>query len=179
MEISKGLITGIPYLPSPHYNERPTDTPIDMIVLHNISLPKGQFGNDYVTDLFLNQLDFRAHPSFNSLKNLKLSAHLFLRRGGEILQFVPFHKRAWHAGVSQFGGKPDCNHFSIGIELEGCDDMAYMDAQYEALQQLVPCLMTHYPAITRERIVGHSHIAPERKTDPGEAFDWQRLWSYL
>lgn len=174
MEIdsSCGLLKNARLIPSPNFNERPQNTSIDLLVIHNISLPPGKFGTQAVEELFCNRLNFDAHPSFQELIDLKVSAHLFIRRDGEIIQFVPFHQRAWHAGKSQFEGRSGCNDFSIGIELEGTDNLAYNDQQYQRLVKVSQCLMRVYPGITPNRIVGHSDIAPERKSDPGPAFDW-------
>ena len=159
---------------SPNYNQRPANTPIDLLVIHNISLPAGEFGGKAVEQLFTNCLDCRSHPSFGDLEGLKVSAHLFINRPGEIYQFVALNQRAWHAGQSQFASRDNCNDFSIGIELEGTDDCPYTDAQYQQLVTVTQQLMMRYPGITVEKIVGHSDIAPERKTDPGPAFDWHR-----
>jgi len=148
---------------------------VDLVVVHNISLPPGEFGGPWVENLFLNRLDPTAHRFFREIAGLRVSAHLLIRRDGEITQFVPFLMRAWHAGVSRFQGRERCNDFSIGIELEGTDLEAYTPVQYEALGQSVALLMELYPKITAERIVGHSDIAPGRKTDPGPAFDWHRF----
>ncbi|MDC9715604.1 MAG: 1,6-anhydro-N-acetylmuramyl-L-alanine amidase AmpD, partial [Gammaproteobacteria bacterium] len=137
-----------------------------------ISLPPKQFDNNYIEQFFTNQLDFEAHPYFKTLKNMQVSAHLLIKRDGSIIQFVPFEKRAWHAGQSNFKGRTDCNDFSIGIELEGADDMIYTDKQYQALSDSIKTLKSHYPITD---IVGHSNIAPGRKTDPGAAFDWSKI----
>ena len=143
-----------------------------MLVVHNISLPPKQFGGVYIEDFFCNQLDCQADPYFEEIKDLKVSAHLLIKRDGAMIQFVPFNERAWHAGVSEFEGQSNCNDFSIGIELEGADDVPYTQQQYQALAQVTECLLSHYPQITKNRIVGHDQIAPGRKTDPGESFDW-------
>jgi len=140
-------------------------------VIHNISLPPGEFNTPYIADLFLNRIDVNAHPWFANLKDLKVSAHFFINRQGHVTQFVSCDRRAWHAGVSNLNGREQCNDFSIGIELEGTDALAYEDAQYASLAELTGCLRQHYP-LTDVR--GHHDIAPERKTDPGESFDWQR-----
>ena len=144
-------------------------------MIHNISLPPGEFGTPYIEQLFTNQLDFDAHPAFDDIRGLKVSAHLLIKRNGAIVQFVPFNKRAWHAGKSHFAGRDNCNDFSIGIELEGTDTLAYTKAQYTALNTCVNTLKSHYP-ITN--IAGHADIAPGRKTDPGEAFDWQQIQAF-
>lgn len=164
--------------PSPNYNERLSPR-IDLLVIHNISLPPGQFGGSYISDFFCNQLDPDCHPYFEHIKDLEVSAHLLIRRDGTLIQYVPFDKRAWHAGTSCFQGEEGCNDFSIGIELEGTDDVPYAEAQYEKLAAVTRCLMNVYQGITPERIVGHSDIAPGRKTDPGDAFDWDCYLSLL
>lgn len=152
---------------------------MDLLVLHNISLPPGEFGGHWIERLFLNQLDPEAHPYFRQIAELKVSAHLLIRRDGGIIQFVPFDQRAWHAGVSSFEGRDNCNDYSIGIELEGTDDQEFTDAQYQSLVQAIQQIRLWYPGITADRITGHSQIAPDRKTDPGPCFDWQRLFSAL
>ena len=172
MKIVDGVLLGTRQIPSPNHNDRPMGIDIDLLVIHNISLPAGEFGTSNVVDLFRNQLNIAAHPSFSDLINLKVSAHLFIRRDGEIIQFVPFNKRAWHAGVSRFDGRDGCNDFSVGIELEGTDDVPFTAEQYRQLAKASSSLMQVYPQIRPERIVGHSDIAPDRKTDPGPAFDW-------
>lgn len=172
MQIIDGLLSHVRHILSPNYNDRPDGMDIDLLVIHNISLPPGEYGGDAVVELFCNQLDTNSHPSFKDLLGLKVSAHLFIRRDGEIIQFVPFNKRAWHAGVSCFAGREGCNDYSIGIELEGSDNIAYNTIQYQQLAKVSRCLMRVYPGINPERIVGHVDIAPERKTDPGPAFDW-------
>jgi len=169
--IDQGVVQGVRFLPSPNFNERP-ETEISLLVIHNISLPPGQFGCVSIEQLFTNQLDWDAHPYFQQIRGLEVSAHLLIDREGEITQFVPFDKRAWHAGVSCYDGRENCNDFSIGIELEGTDDLPYTQAQYNQLIRVSKALMETYPAITKERITGHQHIAPGRKTDPGHLFDW-------
>lgn len=170
-----GLLDPVQYAPSPHHDDRPNGAPIDMVVVHGISLPPGQFGSSAVQDFFCGKLDFASHPTFADIAALRVSAHLFIRRTGEIIQFVPFTKRAWHAGESSFQGKTRCNDFSIGIELEGTDEVDYEAAQYHSLGQVVQLLQQAYPAITADRVVGHVHIAPGRKTDPGPFFNWDYL----
>lgn len=174
-----GLLDPINYQPSPHHDERPYGVLIDMIVVHGISLPPGQFGSDAIENFFCGKLDINSHPAFADIATLRVSAHLLIRRTGEIIQFVPFTKRAWHAGVSSFEGKIRCNDFSIGIELEGTDDIAYEQAQYQQLSKVITLLRQTYPAIQQNRIVGHIDIAPGRKTDPGPAFDWGYLKGIL
>lgn len=158
--------------PSPNFNERPSDTDISLLVVHNITLPPGQFGTPYITDLFLNQLDTAADPWFVNVEGLKVSAHFVIDRLGHITQFVSCDERAWHAGASSFEGREQCNDFSIGIELEGTDDVPFEDAQYERLAALTQCLRARYPLTAA---TGHSDIAPGRKTDPGPLFDWSRF----
>lgn len=164
---------------SPNCNERPDHTDISLIVVHNISLPAGQFGGPYIEQLFSNCLDCSCHESFADLENVEVSSHLFISRTGQLTQFVPFNRRAWHAGVSSFQGVDNCNDYSIGIELEGTDELPYEEVQYETLISVCRQMMDFYPAITRDRVVGHSDIAPGRKTDPGPAFDWDRLLTQL
>lgn len=167
--------------PSPNVGVRPPFTAISLLVIHNVSLPVGQYGQDYISDLFLNSLDCDAHPDFASLRGLQVSSHFLIRRDGQLIQYVSCLARAWHAGVSEFLGQQGCNDFSIGIELEGCDSESFEAAQYLALTKLTSALLAHYP-ITH--IAGHSDIAPGRKTDPGPCFDWQALlaglpgWAY-
>ena len=161
-------------VPSPHHNVRPVAEDISLLVVHNISLPPGEFGGPWIDDLFLGRLDPDAHPYFATIHHLKVSAHCLIRRDGELVQYVPFHLRAWHAGVSSFAGREGCNDFSIGIELEGTDEVPYTRVQYETLAELTRALMARYPAITQERLTGHCDIAPGRKSDPGSAFDWVR-----
>ena len=173
------LLTDVLYVPSPNCDERPAGSTIDLIVIHGISLPPGQYGGPYITQLFTNQLNPTEHPYFAGLAGLKVSSHLLIRRDGRIIQFVPLDKRAWHAGKSQFQGRPNCNDFSIGIELEGTDDAPYTDAQYEQLSQVITALFVTYPMLQPARITGHSDIAPGRKTDPGPHFDWSRLLDIL
>lgn len=160
-------------LPSPNFNARPTQE-VGLLVIHNISLPPGEFGGGNVEKLFQNQLDWDTHPFFQSIRGLEVSAHVLIDRMGEVTQFVSFNDRAWHAGNSSFNGADNCNDFSIGIELEGTDDRPFEDAQYMRLVELSDVIMNTYPAITLDRIVGHSDIAPGRKTDPGPEFDWPR-----
>jgi AmpD protein len=179
LDPSTGLLDGARQAPSPNCDARPANCDIDLLVIHNISLPPGEFGGPHIESLFLNALDPKAHPYFADICGMKVSAHLLIRRGGEILQFVPLHLRAWHAGESCFEGRTVCNDFSIGIELEGSDDHPYEREQYAALAEVARTLMAAYPGITPERIVGHSDIAPGRKTDPGPSFDWERLRSLL
>ncbi len=170
-----GLLDCARQLPSPNCDSRPAACEIDLLVIHNISLPPGCFGGDAIDRFFTNCLEADADPYFAGICDMKVSAHVLIRRSGEIVQYVPFTQRAWHAGVSCFEGRERCNDYSIGIELEGTDELAYEEIQYQVLEQLVAALMQAYPGITRQRIVGHSEIAPGRKTDPGPAFDWSRI----
>jgi AmpD protein len=170
-----GLLMDTLYIPSPNVDDRPADAQIDLVVVHGISLPPGEYGGPYIEQLFTNTLDPARHPFFAEIEGLKVSAHILIRRNGEIIQFVPFHRRAWHAGESAFQDRKRCNDFSIGIELEGTDSEPYSEAQYSQLAELIACLMRNYPAINPDRITGHSDIAPQRKTDPGPAFDWTKL----
>lgn len=164
--------------PSPNHNDRPEEE-VSLVVVHNISLPPKQYGGGFVEDFFCNQLAIDAHPYFEEIAHLQVSSHLFIRRDGSVVQFVPFNLRAWHAGRSCYSGRDNCNDFSIGIELEGCDDDAYAEVQYEILAQVMLALMDAYPDITVDRITGHEFIAPQRKTDPGAAFKWQTLFTDL
>lgn len=174
---AEGWIEGAARIPSPNCDERPEGEGITLVVIHNISLPPGEFGGDGVIELFTNRLDPAGHPYYATIKDLRVSAHFFIRRDGELMQFVPCGKRAWHAGVSSWKGREHCNDFSIGIELEGSDDQPYTDAQYQVLNDLVSMLCAAYPI---EALAGHSDIAPGRKTDPGSCFDWGRvMWGRL
>lgn len=172
-------LSGICHRPSPNYNARPDDTAVDLLVIHNISLPPGEFGGDSIEHFFTNRLDPDRHPFFREIAQMKVSAHLLVRRDGSVIQFVPLNQRAWHAGRSAFQGRQECNDFAIGIELEGTDTTPYTDQQYAALSSLTHRIQQHYPEITAERITGHSDIAPGRKTDPGPAFDWPRYLGSL
>lgn len=174
-----GLLHGARWHPSPNSDDRPDGTAIDLVVIHGISLPPGEFGGPWIDHLFNNQLDPQTHPYFVAIANLRVSAHLLIRRDGEIVQYVPFHRRAWHAGQSSYAGRPRCNDFSIGIELEGADHIAYDQRQYQMLAQVLQALWRGYPTLVPERLTGHADIAPGRKTDPGPAFDWAHLHQYL
>ena len=165
--------------PSPNADERPTGCNVDLLVIHNISLPPGEFGGRYIDDLFCNCLDPQAHPYFAEIAHLEVSSHLLIRRDGAAVQFVPLNRRAWHAGQSAFGGRERCNDFSVGIELEGSDNTAFTDAQYHRLAEVTVAIRALFPAITDQRIVGHSDISPGRKTDPGPCFDWTRYRELL
>ena len=166
-----GLLMGARQLASPNFNQRPEQTEIQLIVVHNISLPPSQFGGGYIEQFFQNQLDWSAHPYFQTIEGMQVSAHVLILRTGEVLQFVNFKDRAWHAGRSSYLGKVECNDYSIGIELEGSDDSAFEDVQYQSLVEVTVALQQAYPQI-RQHIAGHSDIAPGRKTDPGEFFQW-------
>lgn len=167
------------HVPSPNYNTRPAGAQVELVVVHNISLPPGCFGGDHIEALFTNCLDPNADPFFAEIAGLEVSAHFLIRRDGELVQFVATDDRAWHAGVSDWCGRDNCNDFSVGIELEGTDDLAYTEQQYAQLAHLIGLLRAAYPTIGSDAIVGHSDIAPGRKTDPGSAFDWQHLRALL
>jgi AmpD protein len=160
---------------SPFYDQRKSSADISLLVVHNISLPPGEFGGPYIEQLFTGTLDSERHSFFKVIAGMKVSAHCLIRRDGEVVQFVPFTARAWHAGRSDFAGRANCNDYSIGIELEGTEFVAYTEAQYHALTALTQVLQQHYPAITNHRITGHQYIAPLRKSDPGLTFDWRRF----
>lgn len=174
-----GLLNLARQCPSPNQDDRPDDCAVDLLVIHNISLPPGEYGGPWIDRLFQNRLPAEQHPYFQEIHRLRVSSHLLIRRDGELVQYVPLHKRAWHAGESCFAGRQRCNDFSIGIELEGNDETPYTDAQYQALASTILQIRQHYPGITRERITGHCDIAPGRKSDPGPAFDWRRLHRLL
>ena len=179
ISLKNGWLTQVKKRPSDNCDARPDSADISLLVIHNISLPPGQFATGCIEDFFCNQLDHHAHPYFDHLRGVEVSAHCLVNREGGITQFVSFDQRAWHAGKSCFDGRERCNDFSIGIELEGTDNSPYTDAQYDSLTRLTRILMAAYPGITLERIAGHSDIAPERKTDPGPAFDWPRFQQAL
>ncbi|MFQ5633748.1 MAG: 1,6-anhydro-N-acetylmuramyl-L-alanine amidase AmpD [Gammaproteobacteria bacterium] len=170
-----GLVDGARQVPSPNCDERPPDCKPELIVVHGISLPPGQFGGPWIDRLFTNRLDPDAHPYFRGIADTAVSSHLLIERSGDVVQYVPLHKRAWHAGQSCYADRDGCNDFSIGIELEGTDTLAYTDAQYAVLCGLVHTLRDSCASLANAPIVGHSDIAPERKTDPGPAFDWERF----
>lgn len=167
-----GWLGKIRHIASPNFDDRPTGMVIDLLVIHNISLPPGEFAGDGVIALFTNQLDPTTHPYYQTIRDLRVSAHFFIRRDGERIQFVALDKRAWHAGVSNWNERERCNDFSIGIELEGCDETPFTEAQYGSLVDLIEQIRKIYPITD---IVGHSDIAPGRKTDPGPRFDWARI----
>ena len=167
-----GLLDIARYVPSPNHDLRPDGMQPELIVIHNISLPPGEFGGDAIDRLFTNTLAPDEHPYYKSIAELRVSAHLLISRDGSVVQYVPFHLRAWHAGQSSFHGRAGCNDFSIGIELEGTDDMSYTSEQYTRLSKITVALLNSYPTLKAENIAGHSDIAPGRKTDPGPGFDW-------
>jgi AmpD protein len=173
MNIKNHWFTHITHVASPNFNERPDENDISLLVIHCISLPPNEFGGGYIEDLFCNRLNPDAHPYFQDIYTLQVSAHLLIRRGGECVQFVPFNKRAWHAGVSNFQGRENCNDFSIGIELEGCEMVVYTEKQYETLNAVIAALQKTYPNLTD--MTGHSDIAPGRKIDPGASFNWSKV----
>lgn len=175
LSIKQGILQQAEFHCSPNCDARPAEMEIDGIVIHNISLPPSVFGADFITDLFLNQLDPSAHPYFVEIAALEVSAHVLIKRDGSVLQYVPFEQRAWHAGKSCWDGRVGCNDFTIGIELEGCDDQPFEIEQYTQLIAVIKALLVAYPSLSTERITGHSDIAPGRKTDPGPFFDWPRL----
>lgn len=174
MEIENHWLNTAQRVPSPNCSDRPLDGDISLLVIHSISLPPGEFGGPHIDALFCNHLDGKAHPYFADICALKVSAHLLIRRDGSLVQYVPFNLKAWHAGRSSYAGREECNDFSIGIELEGSDDTYFTGIQYEQLAAVSRLLLHHYPALSPERITGHSDIAPGRKTDPGPCFDWVR-----
>ncbi|NMP27772.1 1,6-anhydro-N-acetylmuramyl-L-alanine amidase AmpD [Rahnella sp. SAP-1] len=173
MQLKQGWITEARHVISPHCDLRPEDEVPSLLVIHNISLPPGKFGGPYIDQLFTGTLNPDDHPFFAQIQGLRVAAHCLIRRDGEIVQYVPFDRRAWHAGVSSWQGRERCNDFSIGIELEGTDDLPFTDEQYQRLLEVTGLLIQHYP-IDLQHITGHSDIAPGRKTDPGPHFDWSR-----
>ena len=175
MLISNHILDSAKLVRSPNYSERINDYDIRLIVIHCISLPPKIYGNSYIEDFFCNKLNTNDHEYFREIKDLKVSSHFLIKRDGEIIQFVSILDRAWHAGVSSFEGREDCNDYSIGIELEGTDVDCFEDNQYESLVSLTSTLMSELPRITLDRIVGHSDIAPGRKSDPGKGFDWNKF----
>ena len=174
LSIARGWIAEARHVPSPNFNQRPVGTVVDLIVVHGISLPPGEFGGCWIDDLFMNRLDPTMHPYFAEIEGLRVSSHFLIRRDGELVQYVSCDERAWHAGRSSWRGRTECNDYAIGIELEGEDHVPYTESQYTGLAQLITTLGEAYPAIG-DRIVGHEHVAPGRKTDPGPAFDWTRV----
>lgn len=174
-----GRLESARWHPSPNYGPRPDDAPISLLVVHNISLPPGEFGGPYIEDFFTNRLNPELHPYFSTIADMRVSAHALIRRDGSLVQFVSLLERAWHAGRSSFQGVEECNDFSIGIELEGTDDIPYTPEQYRVLAELSTVICSAWPDITCDRITGHCDIAPGRKTDPGPVFDWQAFQSTL
>ena len=172
----RGWLRGARRIDSPNADARPEGVAVDLLIVHNISLPPGRFGGEGVERLFTNTLDATAHPFYATLRGLEVSAHFFVRRSGALLQFVSCERRAWHAGASSWKGRERCNDFSIGVELEGTDTRPYTVRQYARLARLIALLSTRYPIAD---VAGHSHVAPGRKTDPGPAFDWRRLRSLV
>jgi AmpD protein len=179
IDSATGWIEGVRRVLSPNSDERPPGAELDLIVVHGISLPPGQFGNGWIDRFFLNDLPADAHPFFATISDLTVSAHALIARDGELTQYVPFTRRAWHAGRSNYCGREGCNDFSVGIELEGADDMPYAAPQYLALVVLIAALRRAYPSLRNAAVVGHSDIAPGRKTDPGPAFDWPKFKQLL
>ncbi len=179
IDITSGLIDEARQQSSLNCDSRPDERDIALIVIHGISLPPGKFAGDYIDQLFCNKLNPDEHPYFKDIARLKVSSHLLIRRDGEVVQYVPFQKRAWHAGVSHYKDRNNCNDFSIGIEMEGDDETPYTDIQYQVLSKLINKLIESYPKLNTETIAGHSDVAPGRKTDPGEAFDWELLSKLL
>lgn len=179
MKINRHWLSDITRTPSPNFDERPDPTDISLLVVHCISLPPGEFGNHYIDRLFCNQLDPDDHPYFKDVYQLTVSAHLLIKRDGTCIQYVPFDKRAWHAGKSIYEGRERCNDFSIGIELEGTELVDYTDQQYVQLAAVIRSLLEAYPTLSTQRITGHNDIAPGRKTDPGASFNWQKLLGLL
>lgn len=177
--LNEGWLDPVRRVQSPNCDPRPGDGEVDLVVVHGISLPPREYGGRWIDALFTNALDPDAHPYFREIHRMRVSAHVLVGRDGEVVQYVPFHLRAWHAGESSFQGRNACNDFSIGIELEGCDDEPYEPVQYQRLATVLGVLMDHHPRITRERIVGHCDVAPGRKSDPGPLFEWDRLYTLL
>ena len=176
IDTASGLIEPARQCLSPNQDDRPQKEDPRLIVIHGISLPPGEYGGPQIEQLFCNTLDWNEHAFFNEIRGIEVSSHLLIRRDGSVLQFVPFTQRAWHAGQSKYRGVSACNDFSIGIELEGCDDSAYENAQYQTLNQVIKALIRTYPGLDARAVAGHCDIAPGRKTDPGPAFDWLRLY---
>ncbi len=179
IDLATGLGAGVRQVLSNHFDSRPAGVVPELIIVHGISLPPGEFGGPWIDRLFTGGLPGDAHPFFRTIVQSRVSAHALIRRDGLIVQYVPFSERAWHAGQSQYRGRSACNDFSIGIELEGTDETPYTDAQYGQLTRLVAALLATYRSLSPEHIVGHSDVAPGRKTDPGPAFEWQRWRAML
>ncbi|HEX4647402.1 MAG TPA: 1,6-anhydro-N-acetylmuramyl-L-alanine amidase AmpD [Steroidobacteraceae bacterium] len=179
IDSATGLLAGVRQVLSPHFDERPPGVVPELLIVHGISLPPGEFGGPWIDRLFTATLPWEQHPYFKKIEGLRASSHALIRRDGQIVQYVPFTERAWHSGRSEYQGRAGCNDFSIGIELEGTDERPYTDAQYERLAALTAALLAAYPTLSAEHIVGHSDIAPGRKTDPGQSFDWARFRTQL
>lgn len=179
LDLKNGLIDSVRLQLSPNCDDRPDESDISLVVIHGISLPPGEFGGAGIDQLFTNTLDPEEHPYYEEVYQLKLSCHLLIRRDGELIQYVPFNKRAWHAGESVHDGREQCNNYAIGIELEGTDEQPYEAVQYERLAEVIKLLFDSYLKLDRNSIVGHCDIAPDRKTDPGPAFDWKKLQASL
>ncbi len=179
IDAESGLLDCARQCPSPNRDARPPGCPIELVVVHGISLPPGVFGGDAIDRLFTNALDPQEHPYFARIAHLRVSAHALIRRDGGVVQYVPFHERAWHAGRSQWRGRQRCNDFAVGLELEGSDDVPYETIQYERLAAIVTALARAYPHLDETELAGHADIAPGRKSDPGPAFDWQYLHELL
>ncbi|MBV8144440.1 MAG: 1,6-anhydro-N-acetylmuramyl-L-alanine amidase AmpD [Gammaproteobacteria bacterium] len=179
VDVATGLLGGASQVLSPHFDARPAGTLPELLVVHGISLPPGEFGGPWIDRLFTGTLAADAHPYFGGIAAQRVSAHALIRRDGRIVQYVPFTERAWHAGQSAWQGRPGCNDYSIGVELEGTDDTPYTDAQYASLAALTAALLAAYPSLSQQAIAGHSEVAPGRKTDPGPAFDWAHFRGLL
>lgn len=177
LKIKKGLLESARINLSPNCDERNDESDLSLIVIHNISLPPNEFGGQGIDQLFTNTLDKNEHSFYEKIYELRVSSHLLIRRDGEVVQYVPFHQRAWHAGVSRFLGRDVCNDFSIGIEMEGSDFESFTKTQYEVLEEVLKALLANYPNLSASAITGHEHIASGRKTDPGPYFEWDNLSS--
>ncbi len=173
-QVIEGQLIGARQIASPNYNARPAHSEIELLVVHNISLPPSQFGGGYIEQFFQNKLDWSLHPYFQTIQGMQVSTHLLILRSGEVLQFVNFNQRAWHSGRSTYLGKKECNDYSIGIELEGSDDLPFQEIQYQVLAHVVTVLQATYPKLL-QHVAGHSDIARGRKTDPGPYFDWLKI----
>ena len=179
VDAASGLLAGARQVASPNFDARPAGVVPDLLIIHGISLPPGEYGGSWIDQLFTNQLPWDAHPYFKQIEGMKVSSHLLIRRDGEVVQYVPFSQRAWHAGASSYQSRERCNDFSIGIELEGTDDAPYEAEQYRELTRVLLALCAGYSSLSLDRLVGHSDVAPGRKTDPGDSFDWPRLRAVL
>jgi AmpD protein len=179
IDVATGLLLDVRQVLSPHFDQRPPGQRPELLVIHGISLPPGEFGGPWIEQMFCGNLSTAGHEYFTEVAGLRVAAHALVRRNGSLVQFVGFAQRAWHAGVSEYRGRPACNDFSIGIEVEGTDTAPYDDRQYDSLAALISALLATYRTLSRERLVGHSDIAPGRKTDPGVSFDWPRLRAML